>query len=254
MGVWGGEIARNWPVEALKAQAVAARTFAVLIQSQARKKSEAYDLENTALFQMYRGSELVNENIQKAVGQTRDDILTYRSAPIQAFYHSNCGGKTSGALEVWSKDQPYLRPADCPFGNDGEHFRWRSEVPLADLIRKLRKAGLKVADVVRLEPLGRDESNRITELAVTDENGRRIKMKASTFRMAVGPDLIRSTRFDALVQRDKVVFSGKGWGHGVGLCQEGAYGMAMKGYNAFDILRHSDHVIMIENVGGHETK
>ncbi len=150
MGVLAGEIPRNWPLEALKAQAIAARTFAVLTQTQARQKGGAYDLENTALFQMYGGSELVNENIQKAVGQTQDDILTYHSAPILAFYHSNCGGKTTGALEVWSKDQPYLRPVDCPYGNNGEHFRWRTEIPdLADLIRKLRKAGFKVGDVVR---------------------------------------------------------------------------------------------------------
>jgi stage II sporulation protein D len=254
MGVLAGEIPRNWPLEALKAQAIAARTFAVLTQTQARQKGGAYDIENTALFQMYRGSELVNENIQKAVGQTQDDILTYRSAPILAFYHSNCGGKTSRALGVWSKDQPYLKSTDCPFGNNGAHFRWRTEMPLADLIRKLRKAGFKAADVVRLEPLGRDESGRITELAVMDENGHRTKMKASAFRMAVGPDLIRSTRFDALVQSNKVVFSGKGWGHGVGLCQEGAYGMAMKGYNAFDILRHYYRGIMIEKLGNNENK
>ena len=79
-------------------------------------------------------------------------------------------------------------------------------------------------------------------------------MRASAFRMAVGPDLIRSTRFDVLIQGNKVIFSGKGWGHGVGLCQEGAYGMAMKGYNAFDILRHYYHGIMIEKLGNYENK
>lgn len=254
MGVLAGEIPRNWPLEALKAQAVAARTFAVLNQSQARKRGDSYDLENTAFYQMYRGSDLVNGNIQKAVEQTQGEILTYHSAPIMAFFHSNCGGKTSGAQGVWSKDEPYLKPVDCPFGNDGEHFRWRTEMKTLDLARKLRGAGLSLADVARLEPLARDESNRIVEIEVMDEKGHREKMKGSAFRMAVGPDLIRSTRFDPIVQNDKVVFSGKGWGHGVGLCQEGAHGMALKGYRAFDILRHYYPGIMVEKLRENENQ
>ncbi len=248
MGVLAGEIPRNWPIEALKAQAIAARTFAILAQSQARQKREPYDLENTALFQMYRGSDLVNENIRKAVSQTKDEILTYRSVPIMAFFHSNCGGRTSGALDVWSKDQPYLRAVNCTSGNNGEHFKWKTEVSISDLVRKLRKAGLKLGDIVRLRALGRDEGNRITELAIMDENGKNIKMKGSAFRMAIGPDLIRSTRFEAEVGREKVIFSGKGWGHGVGLCQEGAYGLAIKGYSAFDILRHYYQGISVEKI------
>ncbi len=252
MGVLAGEIPRNWPREAMEAQAIAARTFAILTQSEARRRGEAYDLENTALFQMYQGSGLVNDNIRKAVLGTKDDIITYRSSPIMAFFHSNCGGKTSGALAVWSKDQPYLRPVDCTFGNNGAHFRWRTEIPIPDLVRKLRKAGINIGDVIRLEPQDRDATGRIAEVAVMDERGKYRKMKGSAFRMAVGPDLIRSTRFNVEVARDKAVFTGKGWGHGVGLCQEGACGMALKGYSAFDILRHYYQGIMVEKIKDHK--
>lgn len=248
MGVLAGEIPRNWPLEALKAQAIAARTFAVLKRTTAREANAPYDLENTALFQMYQGSGLVNENIRQAVLETQGQIATYDSSPIQAFFHSNCGGETCGAMDVWSQDKPYLKPVPCPYGNNGAHFRWRAEVPIRDLVRQLRKAGVKIGDIVGLEALERDRSNRILKLSLMDADGSRKTMRGAAFRMAVGPDIIRSTRFTAEVGQDKVIFNGKGWGHGVGLCQEGACGMALKGYNAFEILRHYYHGIMIEQM------
>ena len=248
MGVLAGEIPPKWPLEALKAQAIAARTFAVFKQREARKKGSLYDLENTAFFQIYQGTSLVNEGIQKAVLQTQGEILTYGSYPIMAFFHSNCGGRTSRAREVWGQDQPYLKSVPCDFGNNGAHFRWRTQVPIADLVRQLRKSGLELGDVVQLKALDHDESGRMTKVGIMDADGRIKTMKGNAFRMAVGPDIIRSTRFTADVVGDKVVFNGKGWGHGVGLCQEGAFGMAAKGYNAFEILRYYYSGIMIEKL------
>ncbi len=248
MGVLAGEIPHNWPLEALKAQAIAARTFAVLERSTARQKGEPYDLEATAQFQRYQGSDLVNDKIRQAVLETRGRIITYDSKPIEAFFHSNCGGETCGADEVWSKDQPYLRPVACPFGNNGAHFRWKAEIPTRDLVRKLRESGVPVGDIVGLEAAERDESDRVLELSITDADGSVKTMRGSAFRMAVGPDIIRSTRFAAKVGPTSVVFNGKGWGHGVGMCQEGACGMALKGYNAFEILRYYYRGIMIEDM------
>jgi stage II sporulation protein D len=248
MGVLAGEIPRDWPLEALKAQAIAARTFAVLKRTLAREKNEVYDLENTAQFQMYQGSGLVNEKIRKAVQETQGQIATYDSKPILAFFHSNCGGETCGAADVWGQNQPYLKPVSCPFGNNGTHFRWREEIGIRDLVRQLRVAGIKIGDIVRLEALERDNSDRILKLSIMDSDGSVKTMKGSAFRMAIGPDIIRSTRFTAEVGQNKVIFNGKGWGHGVGLCQEGACGMALKGYNAFEILRYYYHGIMIEKI------
>jgi stage II sporulation protein D len=83
----------------------------------------------------------------------------------------------------------------------------------------------------------RDLSGRIRILSITDADGRKVQVKGSRFRMAVGPDLVKSARFEPEVLSDRVSFTGTGWGHGVGLCQEGAEGMARAGYNAFEILR-----------------
>lgn len=248
MGVLAGEIPQGWPLEALKAQAIAARTFAILKRADARRIGSDYDLENTALFQMYQGTDRVNDNIRRAVVETAEQILTYQSLPIQAFFHSNCGGRTSSALNVWSKAQPYLRPVDCPFGNEGPHFHWTVEIPLPEIARRLRDVGIPVAEVLGLKVFSRDESQRITQLSIQDETGGYRRMKGSAFRMAMGPDLVKSTRFDLESRGGKVIFSGRGWGHGVGLCQEGACGMALKGYGAFDILRHYYHGVLIEKI------
>ncbi len=250
MGVLAGEIPRDWPLEALKAQAIAARTFAVLKRGEARDKGEPYDLESTAQFQMYQGSGLVNEKINRAVSETQGKIATYDSRPILAFFHSNCGGETCGALDVWSQDKPYLRPVSCPYGNNGPHFRWRAEISIRDLVRSLRGVGVKIGDIVRLEAQERDSSNRILRISLMDADGSRKTIRGTAFRMAVGPDLIRSTRFTAEVGPTKVVFIGKGWGHGVGLCQEGACGMALRGYTAFEILRYYYHGIIVEKMRG----
>ena len=248
MGVLAGEVPRNWPLEALKAQAVAARTFAVFQQREARKKGLPYDLENTAQSQVYQGSGLVNDNIRRAVMGSQGEVLTYKGNPIPAFFHSNCGGRTANALDVFSKDQPYLRSVPCPFDGNGSHYRWRSEVKIPELVRKLRAEGVGLADVVRLDILSRDGSGRVREVSLLDADGSHKNMKGTRFRMAVGPDVVRSTRFDSRIEGDKVVFTGRGWGHGVGLCQEGACGMAMKGYSAFDILRHYYQGITVERL------
>jgi stage II sporulation protein D len=248
MGVLAGEIPREWPLEALKAQAIAARTFAVFQRDMARKKDEPYDLESTAQFQIYQGSGLVNEKIQQAVLETQGRIATYNSEPIMAFFHSNCGGNTCGAVDVWSQDEPYLKSVNCPFGNNGVHFRWRAEIPTRDLVRQLRSAGIEIGDIVRLDPLEEDDSNHILKLALMDSDGTRKTIRGTVFRKVAGPDVIRSTRFTAKVGPNKVIFVGKGWGHGVGLCQEGACGMALKGYNAFEILRYYYHGIAIEKM------
>jgi stage II sporulation protein D len=248
MGVVAGEVPKNWPLEALKAQAIAARTFAVLKREEAREAGNPYDLENTALFQMYQGSGIINDNIQKAVSETSGEIITYNNKPIEAFFHSNCGGETSDAQSVWSQDLPYLQSVRCDYGNRGTHYRWQAEVLIPDLVRELRAAGMKIGDVVEIRPMDRDESGRIRQLAIVDSDGEIRNMKSSVFRMALGPDLIRSTNFKARVENDRVVFNGLGWGHGVGLCQEGACGMAMMGFNAFEILRYYYRGIMVETL------
>jgi stage II sporulation protein D len=248
MGVVAGEISPNSPAEALKAQAIAARTYAVYRQQIASRTGAAYDLENTSLFQNYQGSHHVNGNVKKAVLETEAEILTYKNKPILALFHSNCGGRTSRAAGVWNEDFPYLQSVSCDFSNKGPHWKWKAEVSSARLGAALQKEGIGPEDIQELKPLDRDESDRILRLSVRTRSGKTDALKGSKFRMLLGADLIRSTRFEVKREGEKFFFSGRGWGHGVGLCQEGAGGMALKGYRAFEILRHFYRGVLLEKV------
>ncbi len=248
MGVLAGEIPGSWPMEALKAQAIAARTFAIYKQDQAKRKNQTYDIENTALAQMYIGSRLVNQNIRQAVMETEGEILTYRDEPIMAVFHSNCGGETTGAVDVWGQSQPYLRPISCSFGNQGSHYQWKETLKVSDIVRKLRAANVSIYDIVQIASIEKDDGHRVTKLVLVDGDGSKKQIKGAVFRMAVGPDVIRSTCFEARLRDDKIEFTGLGWGHGVGLCQEGAYGMAKDGYSAFDILRHYYYGVILDKI------
>jgi stage II sporulation protein D len=248
MGVLAGEIPGSWPMEALKAQAIAARTFALYKQNQAKKISQPYDIENTALAQMYIGSRLVNQSIRQAVMETEGEILTYQDEPIMAVFHSNCGGETTSAVDVWGQDKPYLRSVSCDFGNQGPHYKWKETLKVSDVVGKLRAANIPIYDIVQISSIEKDNSHRVIKLVLMDGDGRKKQVKGAVFRMALGPDVVRSTRFDVQLDGDEMEFTGLGWGHGVGLCQEGAYGMAKEGYGAFDILRHYYYGVILDKI------
>ncbi len=248
MGVVAGEVPSRTPLEALKAQAIAARTFVVYQRGKNGKKEGEFDVRSTSVDQMYEGSRRVDERIRKAVEETRGEILFYRDEPIEAMFHSNCGGRTSRAVDVWGEERPYLQSVSCDFGNKADHFRWKAEIRESDVRERLRRAGQRVWKVRELKPLDRDESGRIFRVEVRDEAGQRKVIQGSALRMALGPDVIKSTRFEVRRNGDKMVFTGRGWGHGVGLCQEGSWGMAVKGYRAFEILRHYYRGITVEKL------
>jgi stage II sporulation protein D len=197
---------------------------------------------------MYLGTEKVTPLVRQAVVATAGEVLLHQGSPIQAFFHSNCGGRTSRAGNVWAKDQPYLRSVDCPYCSSGSHYQWKREVPTVEAAKKLRAAGVALADIMGLSVQERDESSRVVRVLVKDENGVDHRVKGSTFRMALGTDLIKSTRFDVGTRDGKLLFSGRGWGHGVGLCQEGALGMALKGHKAGEIIRRYYQGISIERL------
>ncbi len=123
----------------------------------------------------------------------------------------------------------------CGFCRDSPHFRWHSVLTQKEVKNALVKGGLKIADVKDIEVLGRDKSERITGLKIV--TGKKdIKISSKDFRDIIGPDIIKSTNFQVKTVDQDVVFEGLGWGHGVGLCQWGAYFMAKEGYDYKQIL------------------
>ena len=237
-GVLYHEVAAWWPMEALKAQAIVSRTFA-LYQSKVNA-SKDYDLVSTVYSQVYGGRTSERGRTSKAVRLSRDEVLTYKNKIFPTFYHATCAGHTEKAANLWKINLPPLRGRQCQFCRRSPHFKWRRKISLRKIEEALEQAGFKVGSISSINILDRDVSGRITDLEIISTRGK-LKIAANRFRLAVGANLIKSTNFtlqrgQALFQRGQALFEGHGWGHGVGMCQWGSFFMARDHYNVEQIL------------------
>jgi stage II sporulation protein D (peptidoglycan lytic transglycosylase) len=235
LGVVPNEVVSTWPEQALQAQAVAARTFAMYKMS--GRAREDYDLDASVNSQVYRGLDSEKDRTSQAVLKTRGIVAMSKGKYIAAFYHSNCGGHTTNVKDVWGSQMHYLIGSSCGFCDKGPHYRWEHRISKKDLEKRLKRKKIIKHSLQRLELIGRDSGGRVKTVRIHHSNGQR-DIKAAAFRMAIGPDIIRSTKFYIRSDGNNLVFKGNGWGHGVGLCQEGALGMARSGYHYRDIIRH----------------
>lgn len=234
-GVLHHEVSDRWPIAALKAQAIAARTFALY---QARQsKLQPYDLRSDVYSQVYGGSASEKWATTKAVNLTRSKVLTYNGALFPTYYHATCAGSTEDASSLWNINLPPLKGVKCNYCAASPHYKWTKELPLKDIESALRKSGYKIGGIRSVTILSRNRSGRADKLEIKDNAGVSVILTAKDFRQLVGPNEIRSTKFDLSVRNDKLVVTGRGWGHGVGMCQWGAYGLSKKGRTAEEILR-----------------
>jgi len=223
-----GEVWDSWPPEALKAQAVAARTYA--LHQRRRNAARRYDVESTVLSQRIAQGR-VSRRIREAVRATRGEYLSFSRAPILAAFHSSAGGRTASALEVWGEDLPYLRPVESP-DDAAPDFFWTYQIGLEDLGAALREAGL-VPRRSGVRVLERSSSGRATRIDVLGA-----ELSGSELRAVLGGRALRSSLFDVRVEDGKARFLGSGAGHGVGLCQWGARELALRGRSYQQILAH----------------
>ncbi len=195
-GVLKKEISPRWPKEALKAQAVAARTFAIFNMNKYIDKG--YNICASTNSQAYGGVNHEDSLTNRAVDETRGVIITYKSNPINAVYHSDSGGYTEDSENVWGSFLPYLRSVESKFEEkvSPPHHTWSYSINEKDLTKKLQKQGYKINSVVSIEPNKRSETGRISELAFIVDNNEVINMKTNDFRSLIGADLIRSTLFN----------------------------------------------------------
>lgn len=232
-GVLYHEVSHYWPQEALKAQAVASRTFA-LYQMQ-ENAARDFDVTSDFYSQVYGGKAAERYRTNLAVEFTRAETLTYEGRVFPAYFHATCGGRTEDASLLWHIAMPPLKGVACNFCKDSPHFRWHYVVSLKELENDLKEAGYVFAHITGIEVLGRDPSGRVTQVRITDQ-GHRVDVAAKDLRSWLGPTILRSTNFTVSLSGEDAVFQGFGWGHGVGLCQWGAYFMAKEGYSYRDIL------------------
>ena len=247
-GVIKGEIDPRWPPEAVKAQAVAARTLALetLAASRGKYAGEGYTLRATTDSQVYLGVAGEDPGATAAVDATRGVVVTFRGQPIFAAYHSNSGGHTEDSENVWGTPHPYLRGVPDPFALNGPDEEWATRLPLAAIEADLRRGGVSVTGIAAIEPGRMTPWGRAVTVRVVDEGGRTQEIAANQFRLLLGPTIVRSTMFVITREGADVSFKGRGSGHGVGLDQWGARAMALRGFTLEQILGYYYTGIAIE--------
>ena len=195
-GVLKKEISPRWPKEALKAQAVAARTFAIFNMNKYIDKG--YNICASTNSQAYGGVNHEDPLTNKAVDETRGVIITYKGKPINAVYHSDSGGYTEDSENVWGSFLPYLRSVESKYEEkvSPPHHTWSYSINEKDLTEKLQKQGYEINSVVSIEPVKKSETGRTSEVVFITDNNKVINMKTNDFRSLIGADLIRSTLFN----------------------------------------------------------
>jgi stage II sporulation protein D len=233
-------------IEAIKANVIAIRTYAIAAMN--RHIDEGYNLCDLTHCQLYIGFEKVNDKIIRTVDDTRGIIITYNNKPIWAMYHSNCGGRTETAADVWDYDtMPYLKSIDDRIGkkflcSGGWAYRWKTRISLKKFESFLRNSIIsKNEKFLKIDDVNYTEGGRVKNFNIVTDK-RKINISGIDFYHLVGRYLgwmaIKSTAFSVDMDNKYVIFDGKGYGHGVGMCQAGADEMGKLGYNYKEIIEH----------------
>ena len=234
VGVLRAETSEKWPLEALRAQAIAARTYAAY--HRLLSASKPYHIVASTAHQQYFGRVPASSPIWGAVRETAGQVLRWEGDVFPAFYHTESGGYTEDPRTVFAaRNMPGLKPVRCEFSAGSPHFYWSLDVRLAELSETLRRHDVSVGSVTSIEITERTASLRASSVTVHGARGS-ARLLGNDFRRMLGYDRFKSTMFAVAINGDSAHFSGRGYGHGVGMCQWGAKGMAEAGYTARQIL------------------
>lgn len=250
-GVVASEMPPTFHEEALKAQAIVARTYAVRkmrIFGGTPSRPDADVVSDHNVDQAWAPESEIKRKwgpfvawrywakVTRAVEATRGLILTYDGLPAEAVYHSTSAGPTESAIDVWGRDVPYLRSVPCDWCTHSPYYRPETvKIPVNQVLARLQNAGLAVPAAAltardAITPVAVSPTGRVKEVAVSGAS-----MRGIEFRQALG---LRSTKISWYVSGSDVVFTVRGYGHGVGMCQYGADGLARTGKTYLDILGH----------------
>ncbi len=220
------EVRPDWETEALKAQAVISRTYAVYQKKM--NGDSIYHIASSVIHQVYKGNN-PDERVAHAVAETSSEILTFNNRPIEAFYHSTCGGRTENPEDVFGKNYPYLKSieSNCEIS---PYWFWEKRIQLTEIEKALNLAGIKEISIKSYT-----STNRVKQLDIIASSGT-TTINATDLRKALGWSRLPSTNFHISRDGDSIIFEGKGYGHGVGLCQWSALQMAREGKNYKEIL------------------
>ena len=242
IGVVAAEMPASFNIEALKAQAVVARTYTLKLIEQKR------ELTDTVSTQVYKSNEELKNTwqgsynkyyskIRSAVMDTKDLCIKYNGKLIDAVYHASSNGYTQDAKMVWNNDIPYLKSVPSPWDTTSSAFLRSILIPFSQISSTL---GTNFNFESIIEVLSKDDSGRISKIKINDKEYTGVQI-----RNLLG---LRSADFDYEIKNDGVNFTTRGYGHGVGMSQYGANGMANSGYNYKQIINYYYTNVNIEKI------
>jgi stage II sporulation protein D len=287
-GVVPAEMPNSWHIEALKAQAVAARNYGII--NIGRHTADGFDVCNGTHCQAYRGFGHENPRTNQATDETKGKLVLYNDKVIPTYFHSSSGGRTENSENVWSTVLPYMKGVDDKYGLGSPYDNWTKQYNKKDIQTKLLANSIDVGEINDIVPLTISENGRVTCLEVRGTKGN-AKLDKEKIRTILGSSDIKSTWYKITTDADMSVinsvtgksetarpgslyvmsangvsklsttnnkvylkdqvalssmsvipqtylFAGKGWGHGLGMSQYGAKGMAEAGFNFIQILEH----------------
>ena len=246
-GVVYSEIGTQAEIEALKAQAVASRTYAIYQMIHSSSKNKYYDITSSVVHQVFKGKN-TDLLISYVVSITKGEILVYNGEPINAVYHSSCVGNTELPEEVWDRDYPYLTSVACNC-TENPYEQWIKRFSSLDIKRALNIESVEDIVIIEKTKTGRVKTVKIV-IGNNNIGEESIVMSAIEFRRLIGYRDLPSTDFSVKRDKDGFVFSGRGFGHGVGMSQWGAISMARQGMSYRKILSHyypGTSIILIED-------
>lgn len=259
-GVLAGEMKNDWPLEALKAQAILARTFVLKFVQEKESQYPGADISTDIEEAQAYDTSAINKLIRQAVEETRGLVLSCEGELPYAWFHAHSGGMTEYARAGlgWEKDEPaYTQPSR---GTEPEQLsdakenqqlqaaaEWKADFTFAEWTAACQKQGVQVEPHAgsQLQISQRGESGRAVTLEIDGQS-----VNAADLRLALGSTKMRSTLLTSLkIENGKVHMAGKGYGHGVGMSQWGAYGMAQEGKSAVQIIKHYFQKVEIAQIG-----
>lgn len=238
-GVVAGEMKNDWPIEALKAQAILARTFVLRFCDTKESSYEGADISTDVSEAQAYAPENINEQVRTAVEQTKGEVMSYNGEYPNAWFFAHAGGKTelpSVALDWSGEDPEYLSVMDSPDSDDApdDVEDWEATFTLDEVKKACLASGLTIESVEKIEIGERGASGRAKTFQI---NGNAVS--APSFRIHIGANKLKSTLIDEIeIEDGRVSFSGEGFGHGVGMSQWGAYELANRGKTAEEIINY----------------
>lgn len=231
LSVVPSEMPSNWPLEALKAQAVAARSYA--LANAGKHGSQGYDVKANTEDQMYTGVLAETTSGNQAVAQTAGIVIKNQGKIVPAYYHSTSGGSTESADYVWGKSCPFLQEV-IDYDDASPKFTWTKKMPTVELEQSLRNRRNDIGSLQNIEIPARSPSNHNLKVLVTGTAGS-VTLPGDEARSVFN---LPSSNFNVMVDSQFCIFSGRGFGHRMGLSQWGAKALAEHGYNAAQILSY----------------